>query len=86
MKNAEIVLLGTKGAMTKHLKSRKVRQIVEAVRERGKHSKKPNEIREKIVEMFGDLPRIELFARERVSGWEAWGNEVESTVQLERAI
>lgn len=43
---------------------------------REKHSQKPIEIRDRIVELFGDLPRIELFARERVDGWDAWGNEV----------
>lgn len=77
MKNAEIVLLGTKGKMTKHLKSRKVRQLVEAKRNRNRHSEKPQEIRDKIVEMFGnELPKIELFARHAVDGWDAWGNEV----------
>ena len=40
------------------------------------HSEKPSEIRERIVELFGDLPRIELFARQKVEGWDAWGNEV----------
>ena len=46
-------------------------------------AKKPDETREKIVELMGDLPRVELFARQRVPGWEAWGNEVESSVVLE---
>jgi len=49
------------------------------------HSKKPEVIRRKIVELFGDLPRIELFARppkdllfedESYKGWDVWGNEV----------
>lgn len=40
------------------------------------HSKKPNVVRERIVELFGDIPRIELFAREHVEGWDCWGNEV----------
>jgi N6-adenosine-specific RNA methylase IME4 len=31
---------------------------------------------------MGDLPRIELFARQRVDGWDAWGNEVENDVDL----
>ena len=35
------------------------------------------------MELMGDLPRVELFARQRVPGWEAWGNEVESSVVLE---
>ena len=43
----------------------------------GKHSAKPPEVRDRIVELCGDLPRIELFARERVLGWDSWGNEVE---------
>lgn len=42
-----------------------------------KHSKKPHVFRELIVELLGDRPRIELFARERVSGWDAWGDQVQ---------
>lgn len=34
------------------------------------------EARERIVRLIGDVERIELFARERVPGWDAWGNEV----------
>lgn len=41
------------------------------------------EVRERIVQLFGDLPRIELFAREKTSGWHVWGNEVESDIVLE---
>jgi N6-adenosine-specific RNA methylase IME4 len=40
------------------------------------HSKKPPVIRDRIVELCGDKPRIELFARNRVDGWQCWGNEV----------
>jgi len=78
-KNMELVLLGTRGKMTQNLVSRKVRQLQEAMRERTIHSRKPNLIREKIVEMFGDISRIELFARQRVKGWDAWGNEIEES-------
>jgi len=77
MKGSELVLLGTKGKMTQYLKSRKVRQLQEATRERNIHSRKPQLIRDKIIEMFGgDLPRIELFARQKVEGWDCWGDEV----------
>ena len=41
--------------------SRKVHQVVISPIE--EHSKKPDEVRKRIVELFGDLPRIELFAR-----------------------
>lgn len=29
---------------------------------------------------MGDLPRVELFARQSTPGWDVWGNEVASTV------
>ncbi len=51
---------------------------------REKHSRKPDFFRNLITETFGDLCRIELFARERHEGWDAWGNEVEGSVDLEQ--
>lgn len=51
-----------------------VSQLVETVRE--EHSKKPDEVRKRIVEFTGDVPRIELFARQAATGWDCWGNEV----------
>ena len=70
--NNEICLLATKGKPKRVSKS--VHQIVyEPI---GKHSKKPDCVRNKIVDLCGDLPRIELFARERTNGWDCWGNEV----------
>ena len=70
--NAEICMLATKGKPKRI--SASVRQIIESIPER--HSKKPSIVRDKIVELVGDLPRIELFARERINGWDAWGNEI----------
>ena len=46
------------------------------ISERREHSRKPDEVRNKIVELFGDIPRIELFARQTCEGWDCWGNEV----------
>ena len=46
------------------------------------HSKKPDEAREKIVALMGDVPRVELFARQTAPGWDVWGNEVEPTAGL----
>ena len=71
--NSELCIIGTKG----HPKrvSKKVHQICDArVME---HSKKPEEIRDRIVELCGDLPRIELFARQRCEGWDSLGNEID---------
>jgi N6-adenosine-specific RNA methylase IME4 len=47
--------------------------VIEAPRR--KHSQKPDEVYEQIERMF-EGPYIELFARQRRDGWEAWGNEV----------
>lgn len=70
--NAEICLIGTKGKIKRA--SNKVSQIVDTHRE--EHSKKPAIVRSRIVELMGDLPRIELFARQTTEGWDCWGNEV----------
>ena len=76
--NAEICLLAVKGHPKR--KSTGVHQLIVSPIER--HSKKPDEARRKIVELMGDIPRVELFAREKKPGWDVWGNEVESTVNL----
>lgn len=47
-----------------------------------KHSKKPNIFRQRIVELMGEQPRIELFAREKTDGWDVFGNEIKSTIIL----
>lgn len=40
-----------------------------------KHSQKPDEVRKRILKLCGDIPRIELFARTKVHGWDVWGND-----------
>jgi N6-adenosine-specific RNA methylase IME4 len=70
--NCEVCLIGVKGKPIKA--SNYVSSVLIAPRER--HSKKPDIVRDKIVELCGDVPRIELFARETVLGWDSWGNEV----------
>jgi N6-adenosine-specific RNA methylase IME4 len=74
LKSSEICLLGMKGTMGKLKTDSTVRQLIEA--ERTKHSKKPNEARERIEQLFANTEKIELFARENHEGWDAWGNEV----------
>ena len=71
--NAEYCLIATKGKILER-KSHAVNSVVCSHIER--HSKKPNEVRDRIVQLFGDIPRIELFAREYADGWDCWGNEV----------
>jgi len=72
--NIELCLLATKGNGLSR-KSKGVHQVIYSpVRE---HSRKPDEARDRIVALFGDIPRIELFARESFEGWHCWGNETD---------
>lgn len=71
--NAEICIIATKGKPLPRL-THSISQII--ITNREEHSKKPAIVREKIVELFGDLPRIELFARQNCDGWDCWGDEV----------
>ena len=70
--NPEMCLLATKGKPKRVSKA--VKQLV--ISERREHSRKPDRIRSDIVELCGDLPRIELFARQRANGWDSYGNEI----------
>lgn len=71
--NAEICLLGIKGKMKPV--SNSVSQVVISPRE--EHSKKPAIVRDRIVELFGDVPRIELFARQAGANWHVIGNDID---------
>ena len=71
--NAEICLFAKRGAPKRV--SKDVKQIILAPR--GRHSAKPPEVRDRIVRLMGDVPRIELFARDRAPGWVSVGNEID---------
>jgi len=79
--NSELCLLAIKGKPLKRL-NRDIHSVIYSPIQ--EHSEKPSEVRNKIVRLFGDLPRIELFARppkdrlfedESYKGWDVWGNE-----------
>ena len=70
--NAELCLFGKRGRPERLSKS--VKQIV--VAPRGRHSAKPPEVRDRIVQLMGALPRVELFAREEPPGWDVWGKDM----------
>ena len=73
MSQVELCLIGKRGKIPQPRGARNVRQYVLHPRE--KHSKKPDEVRKRIDQMFPHHSKIELFAREKVDGWDAWGNE-----------
>ncbi len=76
--NAEVCLIATRGNPKRT--SAYVHQFIISPIEA--HSKKPDIVRDKIVELAGDVPRIELFARQVTPGWDVWGNEVQSSIQF----
>lgn len=71
--NAENCLFAVRGK-PKRASAAVSQMIVSPV---GRHSEKPSEARTKLVALMGDVPRIELFTRQRCDGWQAWGNELE---------
>jgi len=75
--NTEPCLLAVKGKPKRV--SASVFQIIES--RLTEHSRKPVIVREKIVKLMGALPRIELFARERIKGWDCWGDQIPSDEQ-----
>ena len=49
----------------------------------GKHSEKPNEIRQLIERATVSLnPKLELFARKKYNNWDSWGNEISNDINL----
>ena len=70
--NTEPCLIAVKGKPKRI--SASISQLVFAPITR--HSEKPPIVRNKIIELIGDLPRIELFARQQADGWDCWGNDV----------
>ena len=74
MSQIEICLVFKKGKIPQPRGTRNERQFLSELR--GRHSAKPSEIRDRITRMFPTQNKIELFARERVDGWDAAGNEV----------
>lgn len=79
VKNCELCLLATKGKAHHLVKSFKVRQLIQEPKTA--HSKKPIKAYESIEQMFGDAPKIELFARQHADGWDCWGNETDKFPQ-----
>lgn len=90
MGNMEMVLLATKGKPQRVRND--IKQLQIAIRK--EHSRKPDTIRQAIVDLMGDLPRLEMFARgdknkdlfefNRFDGWDTFGNESEGSIELKK--
>jgi N6-adenosine-specific RNA methylase IME4 len=80
MSQVEICLVGKKGNIPSPRGTRNERQFLSEMR--GRHSQKPSEVRDRIVKMFPEQKKVELFARQKVDGWDCWGNEVETNIAI----
>jgi N6-adenosine-specific RNA methylase IME4 len=69
----ETLLVGRRGDFPAPPPSSRLSSVIMAPRR--EHSRKPDEVYELIERMYPALPKIELFARTRRPGWDAWGNE-----------
>ena len=74
LSQCELCLVFKRGKIPQPRGARDVRQLVSA--RRGPHSAKPPEVRRRIEAMFPTQRKLELFAREQVAGWDAWGLEL----------
>ena len=72
-KGTEQLLLGVSGRGLKRV-DKGLRQCLTA--KRREHSRKPDEVYELLERLFGPQCRVELFARQRRPGWDAWGNQL----------
>lgn len=76
--NVEPCLLATKGAGLRRVDNAVMQVIIDEgvlIAPVGEHSEKPAEARRRIERLYGDVPRLELFARQRAAGWAIWGNQ-----------
>lgn len=74
--NPEICLLAVRGKPKRLGKG--VHSVIKSPIQQ--HSRKPEETRQRIIELLGDIPRLEMFCREAPEGWATWGNECENSV------
>lgn len=71
-RSCEFCFIGTKGRYI--IRQKAVEQLI--IEPKSEHSRKPNTARERIIQIMGEIPKIELFARQKVEGWDCWGNEI----------
>ena len=74
MSQCELCLTFKRGKIPSPRGARNIRQFLSELR--GRHSQKPDTIRDRIVEMFPTQRKLEMFAREKFDGWDSWGNEI----------
>jgi len=70
----EFLLIAGHGSSTPDVKE--LHDSVISIERSGKHSEKPEYFRELIDKLYTTGNKVELFARNKVEGWDTWGAEV----------
>ncbi|HCB4626646.1 TPA: S-adenosylmethionine-binding protein, partial [Escherichia coli] len=82
--NSEDCLFAVKGKLPTRLDAGIIQSFTSP---RLEHSRKPDVVRDKLVRLLGDVPRIELFSRgDLPDGWHGWGNQCNGGIQLHDAL
>ena len=71
----EILMVGTRGKVSPPPQALRISSVIRCPR--GRHSAKPDIVRDKIAEWYPDVPKLEMFSRLKRPGWEVFGNQVE---------
>ncbi len=71
----EILMVGTRGKVSPPAQPLRISSVIRC--RRGRHSAKPDIVRDKIAEWYPDVPKLEMFSRLKRPGWEVFGNQVE---------
>lgn len=77
--NTEDLLIATRGTGLTRA-SASIKQVVYSCL--GEHSEKPWEVRNRLEQLYGDVKRVELFARESWPGWDRWGNQCKNSFEI----
>lgn len=77
--NSEDCLFAVKGKLPPRIDASICQHFSSA---RRGNSEKPDEAREMLVRLLGDVPRIELFSRSSSHGFDVWGNQCDSDVDM----
>ena len=80
----ELLMVGVKGQFSPPSSTLRISSVIKE--KRGKHSKKPDKIREYISKWYPNANKLELFARNTSKGWDVFGNEVFCDIVIDTEI
>lgn len=77
---SESAIIAARGKASNLIMNHSVRAVES--RPVGRHSAKPAVFRKECVQLMGNVPRLEMFARQSVPGWSSWGDEVPDSIEI----